>query len=44
MTYLKETYKDGYLVAITPAEAAYIDSTSRYNKTITGNVVIFFLK
>lgn len=44
MAYLKETSKDGYLVAITPAEASYIESTSRYNRVITGNVVIFFLK
>lgn len=44
MTYLKETSKDGHLVAISQAEAAYLGSISNYYKTTTGNVVIFFLK
>lgn len=44
MSYFKEMSKDGYIVAISPEEAMYLDTTGKFNKTTTGNITIYFIR
>ena len=44
MKYFKEIYKNGFIVDITSVEAAYLETTGDYLKTVNKAITIFFLK
>lgn len=44
MTYFKEMSKDGFIVSISSEEAMYLESTGKYNKTMSGNIAIYLLR
>ena len=44
MSYFKEMSKDGFIIAITAEEAAYLETTGKYNKSTSGNISLYFLR
>ena len=44
MRYFKEMSKDGFIISIDTEEAMYLESTGKYNKSTSGNIVIYLLR